>query len=66
MSELTTSIDAVPGVGGPAARALTEQGLATVGDLAGADWTQLALEDVDRDVLRELVAHAWASDPTAC
>ncbi|GAA1308639.1 MAG: DUF1801 domain-containing protein [Brachybacterium tyrofermentans] len=42
MSDLSTSIDAVPGVGGPAARALAEQGLATVGDLVGADWTQLA------------------------
>lgn len=42
MSELSTSIDAVPGVGRPAARALAEQGLDSVGDLAGADWTQLA------------------------
>ena len=42
MSELSTRIDAIPGVGGPAARALGEQGLTTVGDLAGADWAELS------------------------
>ncbi len=42
MSELSTPVGEVPGIGRPAARALAEQGLATVGDLAGRDWRELA------------------------
>lgn len=42
MSELSTPIETIPGVGAPAARALAERGLRTVGDLAGADWEGLA------------------------
>jgi hypothetical protein len=42
MSDLTTPVGEVPGIGRPAARALAEQGLATVGDLAEQDWSELA------------------------
>ena len=42
MTTLETLIGDVPGVGAPAARALAEQGLGTVGQLAGRDWAQLA------------------------
>ena len=41
MDALSTPIADVAGVGHPAARALAEHGLRTVGDLAGRDWTQL-------------------------
>lgn len=42
MSELSTPIGDVPGVDAPAARALAEHGLTTVGELAGRDWDELA------------------------
>jgi hypothetical protein len=42
MSELSTPIGDIPGVGAPAARALAEHGLTTVGELAGRDWDELA------------------------
>lgn len=42
MSDLSTPIDEVPGVGSPAARALAERGLTTVGDLADREWPELA------------------------
>lgn len=42
MSDLSTGISDVPGVGAPAARALAEHGLTTVGSLAGREWTELA------------------------
>lgn len=42
MSDLTTPLGDVPGVGRPAARALAEQGTTTLGELAGQDWAQLA------------------------
>lgn len=42
MSDLSTVIGDVPGVGRPAARALAEQGLTTVGDLAGRAWPEFA------------------------
>ncbi|GAA1484180.1 helix-hairpin-helix domain-containing protein [Brachybacterium fresconis] len=42
MSDLSTPIGEIPGVGRPAARALADQGLSTLGSLAGADWEQLA------------------------
>ena len=42
MSALETPIGDVPGVGAPAARALAEQGLTTVSQLAGRDWAELA------------------------
>lgn len=42
MSDLSALIGDVPGVGSPAARALAEQGLTTLGQLDGADWTALA------------------------
>lgn len=42
MSDLSTSIGDVPGVGRPAARALAGSDLHTVGQLAGLDWQQLA------------------------
>lgn len=42
MSELSTPIGDIPGVGRPAARALAERELHTLGDLAGADWAELA------------------------
>ncbi|WP_114855124.1 helix-hairpin-helix domain-containing protein [Brachybacterium sp. YJGR34] len=42
MCDLESRIGDVPGVGAPAARALAEQGLRTVGTLAGADWAVLA------------------------
>ena len=32
---------------------------------AACVWVR-TLEDVDSDVLRELVEHAWTSDPAAC
>lgn len=41
MQALSTLIADVPGVGRPAAGALAEHGLRTVGDLAGRDWTEL-------------------------
>lgn len=41
MSDLTTAIGDVPGVGAPAARALAAEGMHRVGDLAGRDWEQL-------------------------
>ncbi|WP_422116715.1 DUF1801 domain-containing protein [Brachybacterium sp. UNK5269] len=41
MSELSTPVGEVPGIGRPAARALAHQGLHTVGDLAGQDWSEL-------------------------
>ena len=42
MSDLSTLIGDVPGVGSPAVRALAEQGLSTLGQLDGADWSALA------------------------
>lgn len=42
MSDLSVLIGDVPGVGSPAARALAEQGLTTLGQLDGADWSALA------------------------
>lgn len=42
MSDLSTPIGDIPGVGRPAARALAEQGLTTLGSLTGADWEPLA------------------------
>ncbi|MGP9538599.1 DUF1801 domain-containing protein [Brachybacterium sp. AOP43-C2-M15] len=42
MSDLGTLIGDLPGIGRPAARALAEQGLHTVGQLADRDWSQLA------------------------
>ncbi|MDN5688036.1 MAG: DUF1801 domain-containing protein [Brachybacterium sp.] len=42
MSDLSTPIGEIPGVGRPAARALADQGLSALGSLAGADWEQLA------------------------
>lgn len=42
MSDLSVLIGDVPGVGSPAARALAEQGLTTLGQLDGADWSTLA------------------------
>ncbi|WP_253705385.1 helix-hairpin-helix domain-containing protein [Brachybacterium sp. P6-10-X1] len=42
MSDLSTPIGEIPGVGRPAARALAGQGLTTLGSLAGADWGLLA------------------------
>ncbi len=42
MSALDSPIGDVPGVGAPAARALAEQGLTTVSQLAGRDWAELA------------------------
>lgn len=41
MSDLSTSIGDVPGIGRPAARALAGSDLYTVGQLAGLDWQQL-------------------------
>lgn len=41
MSDLSAPIGDVPGVGSPAADALAEQGLTTLGALDGADWAQL-------------------------
>ena len=41
METLSTSIGDVPGIGRPAARALAEHGLRTVGELADRDWAQL-------------------------
>ncbi|MFC7402081.1 DUF1801 domain-containing protein [Citricoccus sp. GCM10030269] len=42
MSDLNSLIGDIPGVGRPAARALAEVGLTTLGSLAGADWNRLA------------------------
>jgi hypothetical protein len=42
MTALETLIGDVPGVGAPAARALAEQGLTTLSQLAGRDWAELA------------------------
>jgi hypothetical protein len=42
MSDLETLVGDVPGIGRPAARALAEQGLTTVGALADRDWGELA------------------------
>lgn len=42
MSDLSTSIGDVPGIGRPAARALAGSDLHTVGQLADLDWQQLA------------------------
>jgi Helix-hairpin-helix domain/Domain of unknown function (DU1801) len=42
MSDLSTPLGEVPGVGRPAARALAEHGLTTLGELAGQDWDTLA------------------------
>lgn len=42
MDALSTPIADVPGVGRPAAGALAEHGLHTVGELAGRDWKELA------------------------
>lgn len=39
---LSTPLAELSGVGSPASRALAEQGLRTLGDLAGKDWTALA------------------------
>lgn len=41
-TDLSTAIAEVPGVGRPAARALAEHGLRTVGELAGRSWPELA------------------------
>ncbi|ATG55646.1 hypothetical protein CFK41_13340 [Brachybacterium ginsengisoli] len=41
-SDLSTPIADVPGVGRPAVRALAEQGLGIVGELAGRSWPELA------------------------
>jgi len=42
MSDLSTPIGDVPGIGRPAARALFENGLSTVGELDGRSWPELA------------------------
>ena len=42
MSDLETLVGDVPGIGRPAARALAEQGLTVVGQLADLDWAELA------------------------
>lgn len=42
MTDLSTLLGDVRGLGRPAARALAEQGKTTLGSLAGADWDELA------------------------
>lgn len=42
MSDLSTPIGDLPGIGAPAVRALAEQGFTTLGSLDGADWAHLS------------------------